>query len=60
MRKHQLCSGLRRDVQRFLSGFSIAKTWSLGPVDWRLDPGILGLEAETGFSLDFHAEKESY
>ncbi len=60
MRKHQLCSGLRRDVQRFLSGFSIAKSWSLGPVDWRLDPGILGLEAETGFSVDFHAEKVAY
>jgi hypothetical protein len=26
-------------------------------VDWRLDPGILGLEQETGFALDFHMEK---
>jgi hypothetical protein len=31
--------------------------WSLGCVDWRLDPGILGLEQETGFALDFHMEK---
>ena len=60
MRKHQLCSTLRRDVQSFLSGFSIAKAWSLGPVDWRLDPGIFGLEVETGFSLDFHAEKVAH
>ena len=31
--------------------------WSLGCVNWRLDPGILGLEQETGFALDFHMEK---
>ena len=29
----------------------------LGPVDWRLDTGILGLERETGFSLEYRLEK---
>lgn len=57
IRKHQLCSALRRDVQKFLSGFSIAQSWSLGTVDWRLDPGIFGLERDTEFTLDFHIEK---
>ena len=57
VRRHQLCSTIRRDVQRFLSGFSIVHNWTVGAVDWRLDPGILGLERETAFSVDFHIEK---
>ena len=44
-------------MQRFLSGFSIAQSWTLGTVDWRMDPGILGLEKETAFTVDFHIEK---
>lgn len=44
-------------MQRFLSGFSIVHSWTVGAVDWRLDPGILGLERETAFSVDFHIEK---
>jgi hypothetical protein len=39
------------------SKLSVVLRWSLGCVDWRLDPGILGLEQETGFALDFHMEK---
>jgi hypothetical protein len=40
-----------------LTDVSVVLRWSLGCVDWRLDPGILGLEQETGFALDFHMEK---
>ena len=60
MRKQQLCASLRRDVQRFLAGFSIAQSWSMGTVDWRHDPGILGLELETEFTVDFHVEKYTH
>ena len=52
-----MCSGLRRDVQRFLAGFSIAQSWNLGSVNWRFDPGILGLEKDTEFTVDFQIEK---
>ena len=52
-----LAASLRREVQKFLAGFSMAKTLSLGTLDWRLDPGILGLERSTDFSLDYHVEK---
>lgn len=57
IRKHMLAASLRREVQKFLAGFSMAKTLSLGTLDWRLDPGILGLERSTDFSLDYHVEK---
>ena len=30
---------------------------SLGTVDWRLDPAILGLERLTDFSLDYRIEQ---
>ena len=57
IRKHQLCSTLRREVQKFLSGFSMAKTLNLGAIDWNHDAGILGLERDTDFSLNYHVEK---
>jgi hypothetical protein len=57
VRRHQLAAALRRDVQRFLGGFGHTHAGSLGAVDWRLDPGILGLERHTDFSLDYRIEQ---
>ena len=48
---------MRREIQRFLGGFSLSQTLSLGGIDWRLDPGILGLERDTDFSLDYQIER---
>ena len=56
VRRHQLASALRREVQRFLGGCDIYYKFSLGCVDWRLDPGVLGLERETDFSLEHGVE----
>ena len=52
MRRHQLSSQLRASVQLFLSGSALSRTASLGPVDWRLDPGILGLDREADYCLE--------
>lgn len=57
VRRHQVAAALRREVQRFLGGFQQAATLSLGTVDWRLDPAILGLERLTDFSLDYRIEQ---
>eukprot|EP00092_Neocalanus_flemingeri_P036695 GFUD01039950.1.p1 GENE.GFUD01039950.1~~GFUD01039950.1.p1 ORF type:complete len:796 (+),score=194.27 GFUD01039950.1:2045-4432(+) len=57
VRKHQLAILIRTSVQRFLAGFSMARSISLGCVDWRLDPGLLGLERETDFSLEYRVER---
>jgi len=57
VRKHQLATLIRSSVQRFLAGFSLARSTSLGCVDWRLDPGLLGLERETDFSLEYRVER---
>jgi len=57
IRKHQIASFMRKEVQRFLSGFSMAGTCSLGCIDWKLDPLILGLERETDFSMEYRVEK---
>merc|ERR1719175_228934 len=43
VRKHQLAASLRREVQRFLGDVGHTSSINLGPVNWRLDPGILGL-----------------
>ena len=52
IRKHQLSSTMRKQIQSFLSGFSMAGSCSLGCVNWQLDPYILGLERETDFSME--------
>jgi len=57
IRKHQIASFMRKEVQRFLSGFSMAGTCSLGCIDWKLDPFILGLERETDFSMEYRVER---
>jgi len=57
VRKHQLAAQIRTSVQRFLAGFSLARSTSIGCVDWRLDPGLLGLERETDFSLEYRVER---
>ena len=57
LRRHQLAALLRDSVQRFLGGFSLARTVSLGCVDWRFDPGILGLDRETDYSLEYKVEQ---
>ena len=53
VRKHQLSSAMRKQVQTFLEGFSMTGTCSLGCVNWQTDPAILGLERDTDFSLDY-------
>lgn len=57
VRKHQLATQIRTSVQRFLAGFSLARSTSIGCVDWRLDPGLLGLERETDFSVEYRVER---
>ena len=39
----------------FLSGSSVSRSISLGDVDWRLDPGILGLDRETDYTLEYRS-----
>ena len=48
---------MRKEVQRFLAGFSMSGSASLGCVNWQLDPAILGLERETDFSLEHRIER---
>ena len=48
-------SCLRSSVQLFLSGSSLSRSVSLGDVDWRLDPGILGLDRETDYTLEYRS-----
>jgi len=57
LRKHQLATQIRNSVQKFLAGFSLARRICIGCVDWRLDPGLLGLERETEFSLEYRVER---
>lgn len=57
LRKHQLATQIRNSVQKFLAGFSLARSTNIGCVDWRLDPGLLGLERETDFSLEYRVER---
>jgi len=57
LRKHQLATQIRTSVQKFLAGFSLARSINIGCVDWRLDPGLLGLERETEFSLEYRVER---
>merc|ERR1719228_1103723 len=57
VRKHQLSTQIRTSVQGFLAGFSLARSTSLGCVDWRLDPGLLGFERETDFSVEYRVER---
>ena len=56
VRKHQLASLLRCEVQLALVSSALARTLTLGPVDWTHDPAILGLELETAFSLEHRVE----
>ena len=51
VRKHQVAASLRREVQRFLGDVVHTSSLNLGPVDWRLDPGILGLDRHADFTL---------
>ena len=46
-----MAASMRRQVQRFLGGVSHTSSLNLGPVDWRLDPGILGLDRLADFTL---------
>ena len=57
LRKYQVASLIRDSVQKFLAGFSLARSVSLGSFDWRFDPGILGLERETDYSLEYKVEQ---
>jgi len=56
VRKHQLAASLRREVQRFLGDVGHTSSINLGPVNWRLDPGILGLDRHADFTLDYKIE----
>jgi len=57
IRKHQLSHQIRTSVHKFLAGFSLARSTNIGCVDWRLDPGLLGLERDTDFSLEYRVER---
>jgi len=57
IRKHQLAVAMRKEVQKFLGGFSMSGSSSLGCVDWRLDPAILGLERDTDFCVEYRVER---
>jgi len=57
IRTHQLAVVMRKEVQKFLGGFSMSGSCSLGCVDWRVDPGILGLERDTDFCLEYQVER---
>jgi hypothetical protein len=52
IRKHQLAVAMRIEVQTFLGGFSMSGRFSLGCVDWRLDPDILGLKRGSDFCVE--------
>ena len=49
---------MRKEVQKFLAGFSMSGSASLGCVNWQLDPAILGLERETDFSLEHRQDNQ--
>ena len=53
MTHHYALDILRGSVQLFLTGSSLSRSVSLGDVDWRLDPGILGLDREADYSLEY-------
>ena len=53
VRKHQLSSNMRKQIQAFLSGFSMSGSCSLGCINWQLDPAIFGLERENNFSIEY-------
>ena len=57
VRRHQVAALIRDSVQKFLAGFSLARSVSLGCFDWRFDPGILGLERDTDYSLEYKVEQ---
>jgi len=57
VRKHQLGVAMRREVQKFLGGFSMSENASLGCVDWRMDPDILELDRNSDFCVEYRVEK---
>ena len=57
LRRYQVAALIRDSVQKFLAGFSMARSVSLGCFDWRFDPGILGLERDTNYSLEYKVEQ---
>jgi len=57
VRKHQVAVVMRKEVQKFLGGFSMSGSCSLGCVDWKVDPAILGLERDTDFSFEYQVER---
>jgi len=56
-RRHQLSVSIRNSCQLFLSGQLLSRSLSLGDVDWRHDPGILGLDRESQYSLEYRIEQ---
>ena len=57
VRKHQLAVSIRSSVQQFLAMSTLSHSVTLGEVDWRLDPGILGLDRETDYMLEYRIEQ---
>ena len=57
VRRHQLGVSIRSSVQHFLSMSTLSHSVSLGQVDWRLDPGILGLDRETDYIMEYRIEQ---
>ena len=57
VRRHQLAVAMRKEAQKFLGGFSMSGSSSLGCIDWRLDPDILQLDRDNDFSVEYRIEK---
>lgn len=53
VRKHQVSSTMRKQIQTFLSGFSMSGSYSLGCINWQLDPTIFGLERDNNFCIEY-------
>ena len=56
MRKHQLVLSMRTAVQKVLEGYEKTCELNFGPVDWRHDPKIFGLESSTAMCMEHALE----
>ena len=56
MRKQQLVLSMRAAVRKVLEGYEKTSTLHFGPVDWRHDPMIFGLEAATAMCMEHALE----
>lgn len=57
LRRHQLAAVMKKETQKFLGEFSMSGSSSLGCVNWRLDPNILGLDRDNNYLMEYRIEK---